>query len=304
MSYNILRPTVRDSPYLAGSELGYIEFMASSVWKGILTFGLVSIPIRLYVAARSKRTYLHQLHKECHTRLKQPLFCPTCNRFVERNEVIKGYEYETGQYVLVEGDEIKKITPASGRTMEILAFVKSDQVDPIYFDSSFLSVPEGEGQKGYRLLCKALEDKGMMGVAKLTMHQREYTVFVRPRNHGLTLHTMYYANEISTVEGYGQGSDAKLNPQEVKLAEQLIQTLAAKFEPRKYRDEFQERLKALLDAKAKGKTIAVPEQVARAPVIDIMQALKKSLAVASAPRKGPVTVSISSAARYPRRKAG
>jgi DNA end-binding protein Ku len=231
------------------------------------------------------------------------LFCPTCNRFVERNEVIKGYEYETGQYVLVEGDEIKKITPASGRTMQILAFVKADEVDPIYYDSSFLAVPDGEGQKGYRLLCKALQDKEMMGVAKLTMHQREYIAFLRPRDHGLTLHTMYYANEISTVPGHGQLSDAKLNPQEVKLAEQLIQALAAKFEPRKYRDEFQERLKALLDAKAKGKTIVTPAGVTRAPVIDIMQALKKSLAVASAPRKGPVTVSISSEARHPRRRA-
>jgi DNA end-binding protein Ku len=270
----------------------------------MLTFGLVSIPIRLYVADRTKRTYLHQLHKECHTRLKQPLFCPTCDRFVDRNEVIKGYEYETGQYVLVEGDEIKKITPASGRTMEILAFVKADDVDPIYFDSSFLSVPEAEGKKGYRLLCKALQEKHVMGVAKLTMHQREYTVFVRPRDHGLTLHTMYYANEISTVQGYGQESDTKLNPQEVKLAEQLVQTLTAKFEPRKYHDEFQERLKALLDAKAKGKTIATPAEVARAPVIDIMQALKKSLAVASAPRKGPALVPMSLSAKRQRRKAG
>lgn len=167
----------------------------------MLAFGLVSIPIRLYAAAREKRTYLHQLHKVCHTRLRQPLFCPTRNRIVKRNEVIKGYEYETGQYVLVEGDEIKKITRAPGRIMEILAFVRADEVDPIYFDWSFLSVPETEGQKGYGLLCRALQDQHVMGVAKLTMHQREYTVFVRPRNHGLTLHTMYYANEIAAVEG-------------------------------------------------------------------------------------------------------
>src|ERR1700676_2373947 len=110
--------------------------MASSVWKGMLSFGLVSIPIRLFAAARMKRISLHQIHKVCNTRLKQPLFCPHCDRIVDRSEVIKGYEYEPGQYVLVEGDEIRKITPASGQTMEILAFLKADEVDPVYFDSS------------------------------------------------------------------------------------------------------------------------------------------------------------------------
>src|ERR1700674_307436 len=104
--------------------------MASTVWKGIISFGLVSIPIRLYAAARPKRIALHQLHNKCHTRIKQPLFCPTCNRFVDRSEIVKGYEYEKGQYVLVEPEEIKKITPASSRAMEILAFVDGDQIDP------------------------------------------------------------------------------------------------------------------------------------------------------------------------------
>ena len=116
--------------------------MASSVWKGAISFGLVSIPVKLFAAARPKRTYLHQIHKECNTRLKQPLFCPTCNRMVERSEVIKGYEYETGQYVLIDGDEIKKITPPSGKTMEIVAFLELRDVDPIYFNSSFVALPD------------------------------------------------------------------------------------------------------------------------------------------------------------------
>ena len=187
--------------------------MATTVWKGSITFGLVSIPIRLYAAARSGRIALHQLHDKCHTRLKQPLFCPTCNRFVERGEVVKGYEYEKGQYVLIEPEEVKKITPASGQTMDILAFVDEAQVDPLYFDSSYLAVPEAQGAKAYRLLIKALEETNRMGVAKVTMHQREYTVFLRPRKHGLTLHTMYYTNEIATVPEYGKQDDSKLNPQ-------------------------------------------------------------------------------------------
>lgn len=255
--------------------------MATTIWKGSITFGLVSIPIRLFAAARSRRIALHQLHNKCHTRLKQPLFCPTCNRFVERSEVIKGYEYEKGQYVLIEPEEIKKITPASAQTMDILAFVDESQVDPIYFDSSFLAVPEAQGAKAYRLLIKALEDTNRMGVAKLTMHQREYTIFLRPRKHGLTLHTMFYSNEIATVAEYGKHDETKLNPQEVKLAEQLVQSLAADFNPKEYRDEFQARLDELIEAKLKGRSIAVAPEAPRAPVIDIMQALKKSLAATS-----------------------
>lgn len=282
--------------------------MATTVWKGSITFGLVSIPIRLYAAARPRRIALHQLHNQCHTRLKQPLFCPTCNRFVERSEVVKGFEYEKGQYVLIESDEVKKITPASAQTMDILAFVDEGQVDPIYFDSSFLAVPEAQGAKAYRLLTKALEDTKRMGVAKLTLHQREYTVFLRPRIHGLTVHTMYYSNEIASVAEYGKNGDAKLHPQEVKLAEQLVQSLAADFNPKEYRDEFQERLNALIEAKLKGRSIAASPEPKRAPVIDIMQALKKSLA-ASSKKKEETAPEVSRPApavmaRRQRRKAG
>jgi DNA end-binding protein Ku len=281
--------------------------MATPVWKGSITFGLVSIPIRLYAAARPRRIALHQLHNKCHTRLKQPLFCPTCNRFVERSEVVKGFEYEKGQYVLIEPDEIKKITPASAQTMDILAFVDESQVDPIYFDSSFLAVPEPQGAKAYRLLTKALEDSSRMGVAKLTMHQREYTVFLRPWQHGLTLHTMYYSNEIGNIAEYGKNEDAKLNPQEVKLAEQLVQSLAADFNPKEYRDEFQERLNALIEAKLKGRSIAAAPEAPRAPVIDIMQALKKSLAASNKKEEARPEMSRpapAAVARRQRRKAG
>ena len=252
--------------------------MASSVWRGTISFGLVSVPIRLFAAARTQRTYLHQIHRECHTRLKQPVFCPHCKRMVDRSEVIKGYEYETGQYVLIDRDEIKKITPASGKTMEILTFLDQGDVDSIYFDSSFVALPEAHAEKPYRLLLRALEDTKKMGVAKVTMHQREYTIFIRARNNGLTFHTMYYQNEIAAVEGYGKTYDVKLKPEEVKLADQLVESLSAPFKPELYKDEFQQRLNELIEAKRKGKTIPAAPKTARAPVIDMMQALKKSLA--------------------------
>src|ERR1700722_16636147 len=128
--------------------------MASSAWKGFITFGLISIPVKLFPAARSSRVGLHQLHKVCKTRLKRPLFCPTCNRIVERSEVAKGYEYAKNQYVLVEPDEIRKIAPPSSKSMEIMEFVAVKDVDPLYFNASYFVAPEESGQKPYRLLLR------------------------------------------------------------------------------------------------------------------------------------------------------
>src|SRR6202167_2296728 len=188
--------------------------MASSAWKGFITFGLISIPIKLYPAARSSRIGLHQLHKVCKTRLRQPLFCPTCNRIVERAEVVKDYEYEDGKYGVIDPEEIKKITPESARSMEILAFVNESEIDPLFFDSSYFVVAEGEGKKAYALLLEAMENKDRHAISKIPMHQREYTVFLRPYDHGIALHTMYFANEIREAPGYGETDNVKITPQE------------------------------------------------------------------------------------------
>ena len=260
--------------------------MPSSAWKGTLTFGLLAIPVKLYTAARSQRMNLHQLHKVCHTRLKQPLYCPHCNRQVDRSEVVRGYEYEKGQYVVINEDEIKKITPRSSTVMEIVAFVKQEQIDPIYFDASYFMLPDKESEKPYALLLRTLEDSNRVGIAAVTMHQREYTVFIRPRNNGLTIHTMYYANEIREIAGYGIAEkDVKLKPAEVKLAEQLVDSLSQDFKPEQFHDKFQENLKALIEAKQRGKTIVAERKPAPARVIDMMDALKKSLANAEAQQK-------------------
>jgi DNA end-binding protein Ku len=260
--------------------------MASSVWKGTLSFGLLAIPVKLYSAARSQRMNLHQLHKVCHTRLKQPLYCPQCNRQVERSEVVRGYEYEKGQYVIVNEEDIKKITPRSSTVMEIVAFVKQEQIDPIYFDASYFMLPDKDSEKPYALLLKTLEDNNRVGIATVTMHQREYTVFIRPRKNGLTIHTMYYANEIREVAGYGRAEkDVKLKPAEVKLAEQLVESLSQDFKPEQFHDKFQENLKALIEAKQKGKTIVAEHKPGPARVIDMMEALKKSLANAETQQK-------------------
>ena len=209
--------------------------MAAAAWKGFISFGLITIPVRLYAAARRSRFELHQLHRKCHTRLRQPLFCPTCNRPVDKSEVVKGFEYEEGKYALIEPEEIKKIEPQSARSMDVLAFAKSSEIDPLFFDSSYFLVPEEQGRKAYQLLLKALEDKKRVAIAKITMHQREYTAFIRPYDRGLALHTMYYANEVREAPGYGKTEGVKLNPKEVKLAEQLVENLSEEFHIQKYR---------------------------------------------------------------------
>ncbi len=262
--------------------------MPSSTWKGYLTFGLISIPIRLSPAARTERISFNQLHKVCHTRLKQPLFCPTCDRMVERSEIEKGYEYEKGQYLLFSQEELDEVEPETARTMDILEFVKLDEIDPVYFDASYYVIPEEPGQRAYQLLMEAMEKSGYAGIAKIAMHNREYIVIIRPREHGLTLHTMFYNNEIRPAAEYGHTDKAQIKEQERTLAEQLIESLAAPFEPGKYQDTYQNSLQELIDAKASGRKIAVvPHAASKTPVIDLMEALKKSLANKTACWKEP-----------------
>jgi DNA end-binding protein Ku len=251
--------------------------MATSVWKGHITFGLISIPVHMSAAARTERISFNQLHKVCHSRLKQPLFCPVCNRNVERSEIVKGYEHEKDQYVLFNEDELDKIEPPSAKVMEILEFVKLDEMDPLYFDASYYITPEDAGVKAYELLMQAMKDSGYGAIAKLTMHQREHIVILRPGTKGMTLHTMFYSNEIRAAESIPTNK-VELKDQEKKLAQQLIQSLAAPFEPQKYQDEFQQNVRAMISAKLKGQEVTQVAQPHMAPVIDLMEALKKSIA--------------------------
>ena len=251
--------------------------MASTAWRGHLSFGLVSIPVRLYPAARGKAVEFHQIHKACRTRLRRPLFCPTCNRIVEQAEVVKGYEYEKGQYLLIEDEEIKKLAPESGGAMEITEFVELAEIDPLYFETSYLATPEKSGAKAYELLVKALDKTGKAGLAKVVMHRREYLVAIRSRANGLTLHTMYFNNEIREVAEYGH-LDVDLKPQEMKLATELIGNLSTHFKPQKYRNEYQAKLQGLVEAKLKGRKAPVATERKPAQVIDMMEALKQSLA--------------------------
>lgn len=251
--------------------------MASTIWKGYITFGLISIPVRLFAAARTDRISFHQIHEPCHSRIKQQIFCPSCERTVERSELVKGFEAEKDTYVIVEDEEIKKIAPESQETMEILEFVKLEEVDPVYFDASYYVTPEDAGRRAYQLLLETMQRTGFAAMAKIAMHQREHTVIIRPREEGLTLHSIFYSNEVRAIPEYGQTRNTEIKPQEVQLAEQLVKSLAASFEPEKYEDTYQKRLGELLEAKRAGATVHDTPTKKLAPVIDLMAALQKSL---------------------------
>jgi len=258
--------------------------MAASVWSGYLTFGLISLPVRLYSGARGNHISFHMLHRPDHVRVKQQLVCPEEDKVLGRDEIVKGYEYHKGEYVIVEPDEIKKIEPKTAKAMEILEFVRVEEVDPVYFESSYYLLPEEAGRRPYALLTKVMEESGYAAVAKLTMHNREYTVILRPHRHGLMLHTMYYQDEVRQVEDFGQTA-AELHPGELKVAQQFVEALATEWNPAKYHDSFQENLKKLIQARLEGKEVTPVEKPRRmAPPPDLMAALKQSLAQIQATR--------------------
>ncbi|HEX3319987.1 MAG TPA: Ku protein [Terriglobales bacterium] len=276
--------------------------MAASVWSGYLTFGLISMPVRLFSGARSSTISFNMLHRTDKQRIKQQYYCPADNQVVDRSDIVKGYEYRKGEYIVIEPEEIKKIEPKTAKTMEILEFVKTNEVDPVYFESSYYMLPEEAGRRPYALLTKALEESEYVAIAKLTMHNREYTVFLRPHEGGLMLHTMYYEEEVRKVEGFG-APDVNLKDAEVKVAHQLIEALADEWDPKKYHDTFQENLKQLIETKLEGGEIAEVEKPKKlAPVIDLMAALKQSLAETEGKKK-PAATSHASSAKVKRGRA-
>src|SRR5579884_2190098 len=256
--------------------------MASTVWKGHLTFGLVSFPVKLYTAARGESISFNQLHKSDNSRIKQVIYCQSEDKPVPRSELVKGYEYEKDRYVVIDDEDIKKMAPSTAKVMEILEFVKANEVDPVYFESSYYMAPDDAGEKPYALLYDVLRKSGYVGVAKIAMHNREHIVIFRPGPTGLMMHTMYYSHEIRKVEEF-RTDTSLVGEKEIALAQMLVESLAAPFEPEKYRDSYRDNLQALIDAKVKGQEVVAPAAHEPAKVIDIVEALKQSLAIAKKP---------------------
>src|SRR5215469_1514004 len=241
--------------------------MAASVWKGHLTFGLVTIPVRLFSAARSETISFNLLHKDDHSRIKQVTYCAAEDKPIARSETVKGYEYEKDHYVVIEDEEIKKVAPKTARVMEILEFVKADQVDPIYLESSYYVAPDEGGEKAYALLFTALKDSGYYAVAKVAMHNREHIIMLRPGAKGILSHTMYFQDEIRQVDEF-RTDTSLVKEKELGMAKMLISSLEADFEPQKYHDAYRENLQKMIEARIEGQTVVATPEPKVAPVID------------------------------------
>lgn len=260
--------------------------MPATVWKGYISFGLVSFPVRLYAAARAEKVHFHMLHKKDMSRVKEVWYCAQENRPIDRSEIVKGYEISKSKYVVVEDEDLKKIAPTTATTMDILQFVGSDEVDPIFFESSYYVAAEDQTAKPYVLFMAALSDTKQDAIAKIAMHNREHIVLLRPSGGSLILHTLYYPDELHKANK-SETPKAKYSAKELELARSLVSRLKAPFKPEEYADTYRENVERLIKQKQKGQEITAVAQPRKAPVVDLMDALKRSLAAGAASKSTP-----------------
>jgi len=297
--------------------------MASTIWKGHLTFGLISIPIKLYRAARPEKVHMHHLQRTTGARVRQALVPVTESPVVEappvptrdqgeqlgpslvaaktnaslpktevvpphsgipRSELVRGFEYQAGKYVQFEQEELERIAPKTSEEMQIIEFVHFQEVDPVYLESSYYVAADKGGDKSYALLFEALKKTGYAAIAEFVMHRRDQTMILRPGPNGIIAHTLFYEDEVKRGNEFHADSGL-VQPKELDLAVKLIGALATKFEPEKLKDKYRERLEAAIAAKVEtGDVRAAPASMSQAPpVVDIMSALQESLAKAKKP---------------------
>jgi len=250
-----------------------------SVGSGVLSFGLVSIPVKMYTATSSAGVSFNLLHEKCGSRIKQQQVCPVCNEVVDRSALVKGYEFAKDQYVRFTEEELKGLEGEASKVIDIAEFVPLEQVDPIYFEKTYYLGPDKGGEKPYRLLSDAMIKTARVALAKFVMRGKESLVLIRPSEDGLMLHTMYFADEVRDFGEVDKGANAAIKPGELDLAKRLIDELSgAEFKPEKYQDEYRQRVLSAADSKVEGKEVtAIGPQVQRTQVIDLMDALKQSL---------------------------
>ena len=251
--------------------------MARKLQSTSISFGLVTIPTDLYTATSSENISFHQIHETCGSRIKQQLFCPACQRVVERHELVKGYEMAKGQHVQVTEEELDKLEAASSQSIDILQFVPLNTVDPIYFEKTYyLGVGKG-GDKPYMLLSQVMEKTQRVALAKMVMRGKENLVLIRASQGGLLLHLMYYADEVRDFNEVPKGQ-ATTTQAELNLATRLVEDLSeTSFQPELYKDEYRERVMEMIEQKAQGQEITIEPMGKPAPVVDLMEALKASL---------------------------
>ena len=273
-----------------------------AIASGTISFGLVSVPIKLFSGTQSKTLSFNLLHAKDHSRLKQQYVCQTCGEVVERDAMERGYEYAKEQYAVLSAEELKALDQQSDQSIEIEEFVPIASVDPIYFEKTYLLGPDKGGNKAYRLLREAMRSAGRGAVAKFSTRGRQQLVLLREAQGGLMMHALFHADEVRDFSEVERGEEVTLKPGELELAVQLIEQLAStEFDAGKYKDEYRERALALIEQKVAGQEISVgPARTAKGQIIDLMDALKASLAARGAE---PVAAD-SAAARRPARAKG
>lgn len=253
--------------------------MARSIWNGLITFGMVSIPVKLFVATESKDVSFNQLHAECHGRLKQLRWCPVCEREVAWGEIVRGYEYAKDQYVVLADEDFERLPLPSQRVIELSAFVRAEEIDPVYYEKSYYLEPDQAGVKPYTLLMRALREKGLTAVAKIALRNKERLCALRPLDGTLMLETLYYPDELRVQRGV-ELPDIQVSERELEMAYQLIDLLSEPFDPAKYRDEYRAALMEIIEAKLAGQEVVEAPAPAEAKVTDLMAALQASVEAA------------------------
>ncbi|MHB8170494.1 MAG: non-homologous end joining protein Ku [Thermincolia bacterium] len=258
-----------------------------SMWKGAISFGLVNVPVKMYSVTENKDIKFNYLHEKCKTPVKYQRYCPACDAEIGMEEIVRGYEYEKGRYVIMAEEDFEKIPVVTTKAVEIMDFVNLNEIDPIYYDKSYYLVPNEGGQKAYALLKKAMEDSNRVAIAKVVIRSKEALCALRAYDNCLVMETMYYPDEVRSTKYLPElDYNVKLNENEMKMAVNLIGSLEVAFEPEKYINQYREALSELIQAKITGEEIAVPEAPDATKVVDLMEALKASIQMAKEQKKG------------------
>lgn len=272
-------------------------------WKGFLKVSLVNIPVKVYPATESSATIsFNQLHAECQTRINQKKWCAKCDREVTSAEVVKGYEFEKGRWVVVADEDIAKVRTESTKVINLVQFAGADDIDPMYVDRAYYLVPDGAmAGDAYAVMRDGMQ--GKVGVGKVAIHGREYLVAVKPHKQGLVMYTLHHAAEIRTIDQIDELREVrgKVGPAEMKLAKQVIASFEGPLDLADYKDEYQEGLQKIIDAKIAGEEVVAPEEEAPPKVVDLMEALRRSLDQVSAGKKKTATANVAKSAAKKRK---
>jgi DNA end-binding protein Ku len=259
-----------------------------SIWKGAISFGLVTIPVKLYSATEERDVSFHQVHREDGGRIRYKRICQIDGEEVPYSDIAKGYELSSGEVVVLTDDDFADLPLTTSRTIDVLEFVPLEQVDPIYFSKSYYLEPDASGAKPYVLLREALEQSGRVALVKIALRQRESLATLRVRDGVFVLEMMLWPDEVRAAEFGFLDDDIDVRPQELQMAQSLIDTLSGDFEPEQYSDNYREALQALIEAKVEGREVVQPEQPAgdTGTVVDLMAALRASVEAAKQGRAG------------------